>query len=137
MIANYNRRQVKTLISRFKLLMATDHTVANICRQKGISRKTYYRRLDDYALGGLPGLMDRPRKLNNRSQKEMLHSEIRSIVRSDPKLGCRKISDRLKEAGIKRCFKTISNILREEGLNARQKRMRHCDAFERESEMYQ
>jgi len=131
------RRQVKTLIHRFKILMSTNHSASGVSRQKKISRKTYYRHVNDYSAQGLPGLLNKPRKSNNHFQKEILLSEIRSIVRSNPKLGCRKISDRLKQAEIKRCYKTINNILKREGLRTENERVRYCDMQDRESEMYQ
>ncbi len=139
MPVDYNRKpivdgRIKRLIDRYRIIMATDRTVANICRQKHISRKTYYRRIDNYAQDGVLGLLDKQR---NSSQKEILQGEIRSIVHSDPKLGCRKISDRLKQSGIKRSHTAIYNILSQEGLSTPEERIRYCHMRDRESEMYQ
>jgi len=98
---------------------------------------TYYRRLNNYTSGGLPALLDKPRKPLNRSGKEILLSEIRRIALSDSELGCREISDQLKREGIKRCFKTINNILRKEGLGTKAERIKYISMRDRESEIYQ
>lgn len=139
MPVDYNRKpivdgRIKRLIDRYRIIMATDRTVTNICLQKHIGRKTYYRHINNYASAGFPALLDRPRKY---SPKEILLSQIRMIALSDPELGCRRISDRLKQSGIKRSHTAIYNILSQEGLSTPEERIRYCHMRDRESEMYQ
>jgi DNA-directed RNA polymerase specialized sigma54-like protein len=125
--------QIKTLIDRYRLLMATDHTVTNICRQKRVSRDTYYRHIDNYFTQGLSGLLDS----HNQPAKETLISMIRGIARSNPELGCRKISELLKRDGINISYKTVNNYLREECLSKVSERIKYRADCEAEMEMYQ
>ena len=131
------RRQIKTLIHRFKILMSTNHSASGVSRQKKISRDKYYRVVNNYAAGGLPALLDKSRAPHNRLETKALHGEIICTALHNPKAGFREISDRLRQSGITRCFKTINNILRKEGLSKPDERIRFRETQDRESEMYQ
>jgi len=133
---NYEKltdQQKRTLKRRFKILMSTNHSASGVCRQEGISRDTYYRHINAYFVKGLCGLWD----LHNQPEKETLISMIRSIVRSNPELGCRKISELLKRDEINISYKTVNNYLCKECLSKVSERIKYRDDCEAEREMYQ
>ena len=115
---------------RFVIRLKDGETMASLCREFGISRKTGYKILDRYQECGLEGLTDRARRPHRyaNSLPQQLESAIVAAKREKPHWGARKIRERLlrrlpHEVKVPACS-TIHVILDRHGLVTRPKRSR-------------
>ena len=115
---------------RFVIRVKDGESMASLCREFGISRKTGYKILDRYQECGLEGLTDRARRPHRyaNSLPQQLESSIVACKREKPHWGARKIRERLlrrlpHEVKVPACS-TIHAILDRHGLVTRPKRSR-------------
>ena len=115
---------------RFVIRLKDGESMAGLCREFGISRKTGYKILDRYEECGLEGLTDRARRPHRyaNSLPQQLESAIVAAKREKPNWGARKIRERLlrrlpHEVKVPACS-TIHAILDRHGLVTRSKRSR-------------
>lgn len=115
---------------RFVIRLKDGESMASLCREFGISRKTGYKILDRYAECGLEGLTDRARRPHRYANQlpEQLEAAIVAAKREKPSWGARKIRERLlrrlpHEVKAPACS-TIHAILDRHGLVTRAKRSR-------------
>lgn len=82
---------------RFVIRLKDGETMALLCREFGISRKTGYKILDRYEQCGLEGLSDRARRPHRYANQlpEPIEAAIVSAKREKPHWGARKIRERL------------------------------------------
>jgi transposase InsO family protein len=82
---------------RFVIRLKDGESMADLCRQFGISRKTGYKILDRYEQCGLEGLSDRARRPHRYANQlpEQLEAAIVAAKREKPHWGARKIRERL------------------------------------------
>ena len=115
---------------RFVIRLKDGESMALLCREFGISRKTGYKILDRYKECGLEGLTDRartPYRYANRLP-EQLEAAIVAAKREKPHWGARKIRERLlrrlPHAVKVPARSTIHAILDRHGLVTRARRSR-------------
>ncbi len=115
---------------RFVIRLQDGESMASLCREFGISRKTGYKILDRYQECGLEGLTDRARRPHRyaNSLPEQVKAAIVAAKRDKPSWGARKIRERLlrrlpHEIKVPACS-TIHAILDRHGLVTRAKRSR-------------
>ena len=82
---------------RFVIRLKDGETMASLCREFGISRKTGYKILDRYEECGLEGLTDRVRRPFRYANQlpPQLEAAIVAAKREKPHWGARKIRERL------------------------------------------
>jgi transposase InsO family protein len=98
----------------------TGHTVSNICKRYGTSRKTYYKWNNRYKQKGIEGLLDNSKRPHNTPCRKVT-SEIEETIldlRLSKRFGCNRIKFRLRKVvGISLSTRTIYKILKRHGLN--------------------
>ena len=98
----------------------TGHTVSNICKRYGTSRKTYYKWNNRYKQKGIEGLLDNSKRPHNTTCRKVT-SEIEETIldlRLSKRFGCNRIKFRLRKVvGISLSTRTIYKILKRHGLN--------------------
>ena len=82
---------------RFVIRLKDGETMAALCREFGISRKTGYKIFERYQQCGLEGLSDRARRPFRYANQlpEQVEAAIVSAKREKPHWGARKIRERL------------------------------------------
>src|SRR5215472_6302839 len=82
---------------RFVIRLKDGETMASLCREFGISRKTGYKIFERYEQCGLEGLTDRTRRPFRYANQlpEQVEAAIVSAKREKPHWGARKIRERL------------------------------------------
>lgn len=82
---------------RFVIRLKDGESMASLCREFGISRKTGYKILERYEQCGLEGLSDRTRRPFRYANQlpEQLEAAIVAAKREKPNWGARKIRERL------------------------------------------
>jgi transposase InsO family protein len=115
---------------RFVIRLQDGESMASLCREFGISRKTGYKIVDRYQECGWEGLTDRARRPHRYANRlpEQLETAIVTAKREKPHWGARKIRERLlrrlpHEVKAPACS-TIHAILDRHGLVTRAKRSR-------------
>lgn len=115
---------------RFVIRLKDGESMALLCREFGISRKTGYKILERYEECGLDGLSDRSRRPHRYANRlpEQVEAAIVAAKREKPHWGARKIRERLlrrlpHEIKVPACS-TIHTILDRHGLVARNIRSR-------------
>ena len=115
---------------RFVIRLKDGESMASLCREFGISRKTGYKILERYEECGLEGLTDRARRPHRYANQlpEQIEAAIVAAQREKPSWGARKIRERLlrrlpSEVKVP-ARSTIHAILDRHGLVARVKRSR-------------
>jgi transposase InsO family protein len=115
---------------RFVIRLQDGESMACLCREYGISRKTGYKILDRYEECGLEGLTDRTRRPHRYANQlaEQVEAAIVAAKREKPSWGARKIHERLlrrlpHEIKVP-ARSTIHAILDRHGLVTRMKRSR-------------
>ncbi len=115
---------------RFVIRIKDGESMASLCREFGISRKTGYKILDRYEECGLEGLNDRSRRPYRYANQlpEQIEAAIVAAKREKPHWGARKIRERLlrslrHEIKVPACS-TIHAILDRHQLVSRSKRTR-------------
>ena len=113
---------------------AGEETVAELCRQFGISRKTGYKLIDRYKAYGEAGLLDRsraPHRHPNATPRQVA-DRIVETKRERPTWGPKKIVARLRSIQPDVPWpspSTASGILDRAGLVRRRKRRRTCASW--------
>ena len=107
---------------RFVIRLKDGETMASLCREFGISRKTGYKIFERYEECGLEGLSDRARRPFRYANQlpEQIEAAIVAAKREKPNWGARKIRERLlrrlsHEVKIPACS-TIHAVLDRHGL---------------------
>jgi transposase InsO family protein len=115
---------------RFVIRLKDGESMASLCREFGISRKTGYKILERYEECGWEGLTDRARRPHRYANQlpEQVEAAIVAAKREKPNWGARKIRERLvrrlpHEVKVPACS-TIHAILDCHGLVSRAKRSR-------------
>jgi transposase InsO family protein len=115
---------------RFVVRLKDGESMAALCREFGISRKTGYKILDRYEQCGVEGLSDRARRPHRYANQlpAPVEATIVAAKREKPHWGARKIRERLlrhlpSEVKVPACS-TIHAILDRHGLVARASRPR-------------
>jgi transposase InsO family protein len=82
---------------RFVIRLKEGESMASLCREFGISRKTGYKIVDRYEECGLEGLSDRSRRPHRYANQlpPQVEAEIVAAKREKPHWGARKIRERL------------------------------------------
>src|SRR3954462_7852163 len=82
---------------RFVIRLKDGESMASLCREFGISRKTGYKIFERYEQCGLEGLSDRARRPFRYANQfpEQVEAAIVSAKREKPHWGARKIRERL------------------------------------------
>ena len=82
---------------RFVIRLKDGESMASLCREFGISRKTGYKIVDRYEECGLEGLTDRARRPHRYANQlpEQVEAAIVAAKREKPSWGARKIRERL------------------------------------------
>ena len=107
---------------RFVIRLKDGESMASLCREFGISRKTGYKILDRYQECGLEGLSDRTRRPFRYANQlpEQITAVIVAARREKPSWGARKIRERLVRRlphGVKiPAISTIHAVLDRHGL---------------------
>jgi len=115
---------------RFVIRWKDGESMASLCREFGISRKTGYKILERYQECGLEGLTDRARRPHRYANQLPVQVEAAIVAakRENPSWGARKIRERLlrrlpQEVKVPACS-TIHALLDRHGLVSRAKRSR-------------
>ena len=115
---------------RFVIRLKDGESMASLCREFGISRKTGYKILDRYEQCGVEGLSDRARRPHRYANQlpAAVEAAIVAAKREKPYWGARKIRERLlrrlaSEVKVPACS-TIHAILDRHGLVTRASRPR-------------
>src|SRR5579884_3046566 len=115
---------------RFVIRLKDGESMASLCREFGISRKTGYKIVERYEECGLAGLTDRARRPHRYANQlpEQIEAAIVAAKREKPSWGARKIRERLlrrlpSEVKVP-ARSTIHAILDRHGLVTRLKRSR-------------
>jgi transposase InsO family protein len=115
---------------RFVIRLKDGETMACLCREFGISRKTGYKIFERYEECGLEGLTDRARRPHRYANQlpQQIEAAIVAAKREKPSWGARKIRERLlrrlpSEVKVP-ARSTIHAILDRHGLVTRMKRSR-------------
>ena len=126
----WKERSVMDERIRFVIRLKDGETMASLCREFGISRKTGYKILERYEECGWEGLTDRARRPHRYANQlpEQIEAAIVAAKREKPGWGARKIRERLlrrlpHEVKVPACS-TIHAILDRRGLVTRAKRSR-------------
>ena len=115
---------------RFVIRLKDGESMASLCREFGISRKTGYKIFERYEECGLEGLSDRTRRPSRYANKlpEQVEAAIVAARREKPNWGARKIRERLVRRlphGVKiPACSTIHAVMDRHGLVARAIRRR-------------
>jgi transposase InsO family protein len=117
-------KMVLPMVERIKFVLAVDqgdHSIAELCRQYGISRKTGYKWIARYHTDGLQGLRERSRRPLSCPHKTTQQWEERIIQQrlKHPRWGPKKIRVILQEQGLPGpvpAASTIGGILDRAGL---------------------
>lgn len=115
---------------RFVIRLKDGESMASLCREFGISRKTGYKIVERYELCGLDGLTDRARRPFRYANQlpEQVEAAIVAARRDKPHWGARKIRERLLRKlphAIKvPAVSTIHAVLDRHGLVTREARRR-------------
>jgi len=111
--------------TRFVIRLKDGESMASLCREFGISRKTGYKILERYEECGLEGLSDRSRRSHRYANQlpEQVEAAIVAAKREKPNWGARKIRERLlrrlpHEIKVP-AISTIHTILNRHGLVSR------------------
>ncbi len=82
---------------RFVIRLKDGESMASLCREFGISRKTGYKILDRYEQCGVEGLSDRARRPHRYANQLPMPVEAAIVMakREKPHWGARKIRERL------------------------------------------
>src|SRR5579884_2541641 len=82
---------------RFVIRLKDGESMASLCREFGISRKTGYKIVDRYEECGLEGLTDRARRPHRYANQlpQQIEAAILAAKREKPNWGARKIRERL------------------------------------------
>ncbi|MGC2476495.1 MAG: helix-turn-helix domain-containing protein, partial [Candidatus Sulfotelmatobacter sp.] len=93
----WKERSVMDERMRFVIRLKDGETMASLCREFGISRKTGYKIFERYEQCGLEGLSDRVRRPFRYANQlpEQVEAAIVSAKREKPHWGARKIRERL------------------------------------------
>jgi len=93
----WKERSVMDERMRFVIRLKDGETMASLCREFGISRKTGYKIFERYEQCGLEGLSDRTRRPFRYANQlpEPVEAAIVSAKREKPHWGARKIRERL------------------------------------------
>jgi transposase len=99
----WKERSVMDERMRFVIRLNDGETMAALCREFGISRKTGYKIFERYQQCGLEGLSDRARRPFRYANQlpESVEAAIVSAKREKPHWGARKIRERLADHLIK------------------------------------
>jgi len=115
---------------RFVIRLKDGESMASLCREFGISRKTGYKILERYEECGLEGLSDRNRRPHRYANQlpPQLEAAIVAAKREKPHWGARKIKERLlrrlpQEIKVP-AISTIHAVLDRNGLVSRARRPR-------------
>src|SRR5579883_3310893 len=115
---------------RFVIRLKDGESMASLCREFGISRKTGYKIVERYEECGLAGLTDRARRPHRYANQlpEQIEAAVVAAKREKPSWGARKIRERLlrrlpSEVKVP-ARSTIHAILDRHGLVTRLKRSR-------------
>jgi transposase InsO family protein len=115
---------------RFVIRLKDGESMASLCREFGISRKTGYKIVDRYEVCGVEGLTDRTRRPFRYANQlpEPVEAAIVAAKREKPHWGARKIRERLlrrlPHAVKLPARSTIHAVLDRHGLVARARRSR-------------
>src|SRR6476659_4941620 len=93
----WKERSVMDERMRFVIWLQDGESMASLCREFGISRKTGYKILERYEECGLEGLTDRARRPYRYANRlpEQVEAAIVAAKREKPHWGVRKIRERL------------------------------------------
>jgi transposase InsO family protein len=111
-----------TKVARQKLsVLELAQTLGNIseaCRQRGISRTSFYEYKKRFEEAGLEGLRDLPPIVKSHpfTTSEETVERIVTLSLENPSRGCNFISDRLRQEGTLVSYPTVQNILNKQGL---------------------
>src|SRR4051794_24727272 len=126
----WKERSVMDERMRFVIRLKDGESMALLCREFGISRKTGYKILDRYQECGLEALTDRARRAHRYANQLPVQVEAAIVAakREKPCWGACKIRERLlrrlpHEVKVPACS-TVHAILDRHGLVARAKRSR-------------
>jgi transposase InsO family protein len=108
-------------------------TMAELCREYGIARKTGYVWMERYEQEGLAGLRDRPYGAGhhpNRTAGE-IEQQILQLRRAHPSWGPKKLRAHLerREPDGWPALSTIGDLLHREGLSGRRRRLRKTPPY--------
>lgn len=112
-------------LERYRVLREADEigSVSEVCRRAGITRQTFYLWRKRYAVSGLLGLEDRPRK-PSPGRPSSVNAAIMSVliecVRRNPQTGCLSLSNYLAELGIRVSPPTVQKYLNRWRLSSQQ-----------------
>ena len=126
----WKERSVMDERMRFVIRLKDGESMASLCREFGISRKTGYKIYERYEQCGLEGLSDRTRRPYRYANQlpEQVEAAIVAAKREKPHWGARKIRERLLRRlphaiKVPACS-TIHAVLDRHGLVARARRSR-------------
>jgi putative transposase len=110
------------------------HTMAELCRQYGIARKTGYIWVQRYTEQGLEGLQDRPRApgWHPNQTPEEIEQRLLSLRGQHPRWGPKKLRGYLEQRQPELpwpALSTIGELLKREGLTIPQRRRRHAPPY--------
>src|SRR5512140_1182417 len=126
----WKERSVMDERMRFVVRRQDGESMASLCREFGISRKTGYKILDRYEQCGLEGLSDRARRPHRYANQlpAPVEAAIVAAKREKPHWGARKIRERLlrrlPHAVKVPAASTIHAVLDRHGLVSRARRLR-------------
>lgn len=123
----WNEVDVQEQRIRFAVLAERgEHTMAELCREFGISRQAGYKWRQRYREEGVAGLAERSRRPRGSPEKTPEPIEQRVVEQREkrPDWGARKLQVKLAEEGVKLPVITIHRILLRRGLVAAEDRIR-------------
>jgi transposase InsO family protein len=123
----WNEVDVEEQRIRFAVLAERgEHTMAELCREFGISRQAGYKWRQRYREEGVAGLAERSRRPHGSPEKTPEPIEQRVVEQREkrPDWGARKLQVKLAEEGVKLPVITIHRILLRRGLVAAEDRIR-------------
>ncbi len=100
---------------------AENHSVVETCQKYNIDRTSFYKFKKRFQQDGFEGLKNKSHRHHSYQQKvtSEIETEILDIAIHNPKIGSRKISNKLKEKGIILNFNTINRILQKNKCSTR------------------
>lgn len=106
-------------------------SVSKACLSFNTTRTTYYRWKERFDEHGIQGLFDKEPKTRNELSlvKVNLREKVIHLSTSNPSWGCKKISQYLNQKHIKISPSSTQNILKEENLSTRQKRIEYLESL--------